>query len=195
MFDQYAENFDSDLLENLKYATPTKAYEVFAAKKQPMIDSILDLGCGTGLSILPFQEQCNENTLCVGVDLSRKMIEVARKKNVYTTLIAQSIKEYLETETSHYSLILCLDTLVYIRHLDSIFSRVFAIAEQTFLFSTENTQAKEPTLQRSGRYAHPPHYVENKLKEAGFSHITQQESLLRKDGEHWIEGVIWMAEK
>ncbi|MAA78719.1 MAG: hypothetical protein CL916_05625 [Deltaproteobacteria bacterium] len=196
LFDQYADNFDTDLLENLKYATPTKAYEVYAAKnKDVSLQSILDLGCGTGLSILPFQSQINKDARCVGVDLSSKMLDVARKKNLYTKLFSESIKEYLEKETSKYELILCLDTLVYIRHLDFIFSRVFEITTQTFLFSTENTQAQEPTLQRSGRYAHPPHYIESKLKEAGFLHITQKESLLRKDGEHWIEGVIWMAQK
>ena len=196
LFDQYAENFDTDLLENLKYATPTKAFEVYALEnKEKTVRSILDLGCGTGLSIIPFLPQCSSDTHCVGVDLSSKMLDVARKKNIYTHLHAQSIKEYLEQETSQYELVLCLDTLVYIRHLDAIFSRAFAVSTETFLFSTENTQAEEPTLQRSGRYAHPPHYVEAKLKEAGFTSIIQKESLLRKDGEHWIEGVIWMAQK
>ena len=74
-------------------------------------------------------------------------------------------------------------------HHDSSFTN------NIFLFSTESTQAKEPTLQRSGRYAHPPLYIEEKLKDAGFTQITYKESLLRKDGEHWIEGMIWMAQK
>ena len=196
LFDQYAESFDSDLIENLKYATPTKAHELYSSQNtSEIIRSILDLGCGTGLSILPFRSHCSTDANCVGVDLSGKMLDIAKKKKIYTNLHCESIKDYLEHETTVYDLVLCLDTLVYIRHIDTICKRVFELTKRTFIFSTEDTQATEPTLQRSGRYAHPPNYVENALKEAGFNDIKQQKSLLRKDGDHWIEGIIWMAQK
>lgn len=197
LFDQYAENFDRDLLENLAYATPAKAFEVLMKEHDKLnVVNLLDLGCGTGLSLAPFHAQCDPNGIRVGVDLSKNMLDVAKKKAVYTEVHAQSIKEYVDIENRAFDLVLCLDTLVYLRHLEGIFGGVSdRINNGVFLFSTENTSAEEPTLQRSGRYAHPPHYIKQLLKNTGFTLKTHQKSLLRKDGEHWIEGSIWLAQK
>jgi predicted TPR repeat methyltransferase len=198
LFDQYADHFDKDLLENLAYATPKKSHELCTKHKdKETFSSVLDLGCGTGLSLLPFIEHCSKEALLVGVDLSAKMLEVAEKKSLYTELHCDSIKEYMDKEKRIFELILCLDTLVYLRQLEGLFS---SIREQVsddgyFLFSTETTKANEPTLQRSGRYAHPQSYIQQMIDSQGWNCVAKKESLLRKDGEHWIEGMIWMIQR
>lgn len=198
LFDQYADHFDSDLIHNLSYATPQKAYTLFQEFASPLpITSILDLGCGTGLSFSPFQPNTDPSALVVGVDVSEKMLTIAKEKRLYSELHAASIKEYIEREARRFSLVLCLDTLVYIRHFDELFSGISACNSPRgyFLFSTETTRASHPTLQSSGRYAHPENYVEDICIKHGWRLVKKEKSLLRKDGVHWIEGMIWLFQK
>ena len=196
LFDQYAQNFDQDLIENLAYATPQKSQELFAAHAIEL-ESVLDLGCGTGLSLAPFTQYIKPDAITVGVDISSKMLEVAAEKSLYTELHSQSIRDFVEQDIRQFDLTLCLDTLVYLKDLDKLFSfiRHRVSSEGLFLFSTETTKAKTPILQRSGRYAHPNHYVLDILQQQNWKTISQQECLLRKDGAHWVKGTLWLVSK
>ena len=194
LFNQYAEKFDSDLQENLSYSTPELAYQLLLeSTATPSFEAILDLGCGTGLSIQPFYQ---EGMKCVGVDISEMMIEQARKKNLYTELHASEIVQFLQYETRQFSLSLCLDTLVYIQNLEEIFAAVRSCSAPggLWLCSTEKGKGTAPRLQSSGRYAHPESYVKNVAKQQKWNIVAHQEANLRKDGDRWIRGVIWLFE-
>ena len=195
LFDQYANNFELDLQQNLGYATPTQAAALYQRyfPKHP-ISSILDLGAGTGLSLEPFWV---EKAHTVGVDISQNMLDKAKEKNIYAELHCQSLKDYLSKETRGFDLVLCLDTFVYLRNLGEIFSKIRQSTNPkgVFLFSTEKNDAETPLLQSSGRYSHPQPFLENLLRECGWQIISVTETLLRKEGEHWIKGNIWIAQK
>lgn len=195
LFDQYADDFDQDLQEKLGYATPTKAFALYQQLcPDQQAASILDLGAGTGLSIQPFLAQ---QALSVGVDISQKMLDKAKTKNIYSELHCQSFKEYLAQENREFDLVLCLDAFVYIRNLGDIFTDIFRCTSPNgiFIFSTEKNDAQTPLLQPSGRYSHPQRFLENLLQEKGWNVVSVLDTSLRKDGDHWIKGNIWVARK
>jgi predicted TPR repeat methyltransferase len=75
-FDQFAPQFDSQLIETLQYTAPSQMTKLLA-RHRTHFNQMLDLGCGTGLAaakLLPFGE-----TL-VGVDLSSGMLAEAAKR-------------------------------------------------------------------------------------------------------------------
>lgn len=79
-YDQWAQDYDSDLEEDFAWIGPQRAAEVLG-KHVPKNSRVLDAGAGTGLvgqamSILGYVE-------LVAMDLSRGMLEQARSKNVY----------------------------------------------------------------------------------------------------------------
>ena len=74
MFDQYAPGFEADLVETLGYRAPAllrKAVEAAckAQGRMATFDSMLDLGCGTGLAGAAFRDCVKHLT---GADLSHR---------------------------------------------------------------------------------------------------------------------------
>ena len=63
--------------------------------KIDFLGSIMDLGCGTGLFGIEIRQFCEH---LEGVDLSEKMLDKAKEKNIYNNLIKQDILDYLSNE-------------------------------------------------------------------------------------------------
>jgi predicted TPR repeat methyltransferase len=57
----------------------------------------------------------------VGVDLSPKMIEAAKRKNMYNRLAAGDLIDCLAMETAPFDLILAADVFVYLPDLNPVF--------------------------------------------------------------------------
>src|SRR5262249_19843799 len=70
LFDSYADHYDQHLLSKLGYCGPQLLREALGPAAAPALD-ILDLGCGTGLGGLRFQDLARSLT---GVDLSPRML-------------------------------------------------------------------------------------------------------------------------
>ena len=86
LFDQYAPRFDR-ALEDLNYSAPARLREAIT-QHGTRFGSMLDLGCGTGLAGAAFRPHVD---WLAGVDLSPKMIEVARAKGLYDRLAVADI--------------------------------------------------------------------------------------------------------
>jgi tetratricopeptide (TPR) repeat protein len=80
LFDDYAETFDTELVENLQYRVPESLLAAVQAAVVERNLDILDLGCGTGLCGPLFKPL---SRILAGVDLSPKMIAKARARAVY----------------------------------------------------------------------------------------------------------------
>jgi SAM-dependent methyltransferase len=77
VFRRYADFYDS-LYEDKNYRDECNFIKhVFETYSEKEVNSILDLGCGTGSHALPFADMGYSVT---GVDLSENMLEIARKK-------------------------------------------------------------------------------------------------------------------
>lgn len=199
LFDQYASKFDHHLQEDLKYDVPQKARQLLNSLKEceaPFVN-LLDLGCGTGLSIEPFLDLTTVDSQIIGVDLSQNMLHQAEHKGVYTELVHSSLGEFLNQTCTSFDLVLCLDTLVYCADLKHIFQQIKnrMSIEGVAIFSTERSDTEEVTLQTTGRYAHSIEYISTTLSELGLSLCCVDGTELRKDGSRWVLGDIWIVRR
>ncbi|MDQ8039241.1 MAG: tetratricopeptide repeat protein [Rickettsiella sp.] len=174
LFDSYAPRFDTHLKDTLCYKTP----ELLRQEITPYLNSkkykILDLGCGTGLSGIPFSEIAEK---LIGIDISSKMLALAKTKNCYSELIEADILNGISQLSEPYDLILCIDTLVYFGKLDALFSVVASYLEEKglFCFSIEisDTSVTSYRLQTSGRYQHAIIYINNLAKKNNLKCLAQ----------------------
>lgn len=84
IYDDWAETYEEDLIENYGYTAPQIAVEAFRAAG-PGPGPIIDFGCGTGLVGVELSEQGFSQI--DGVDISPKMLAQAGEKGVYRDLI------------------------------------------------------------------------------------------------------------
>ncbi len=82
-YDRWAESYDAEVTGN-GYATPPRCAEALKAAGLPPDATLLDMGCGTGLSGAAFAEA--GFTMIDGCDLSEGMLEVARRRGIYRGL-------------------------------------------------------------------------------------------------------------
>lgn len=193
LFDTYAEKFDEHLVKDLEYQTPSKLRALFDSHhaKRENNYSILDLGCGTGLSGAAFADHARNMD---GIDLSPKMIEKARARNIYDNLEVADLVEYLSDRRDTYDLVLAADVFVYIGDLANIFRATHAGLKThgVFCFSVERHKGKTSyVLRNSGRYAHSPEYVESLAHEFGFTISARETTTIRKERGSSIQGELF----
>src|SRR5262249_20342126 len=119
LFDQFSADYDARMIGQLGYRAPSILRELanlVIAPEKPL--SILDLGCGTGLSGAAFRDMASRLD---GIDLSPKMIEQARARGIYDSLAVADIDTAL-AQGDTYDLILAADTLVYFGDLEHVFA-------------------------------------------------------------------------
>ncbi len=153
LFDDYAEKFDSHLVKALRYGVPEQLVNLL----RPYADAggqkwdILDLGCGTGLSgaaLAPVARQI------VGVDLSAKMLDKARERNLYQRLEQLDLLTMMQAEAAaSYDVVFATDVFVYVGKLDELVHQVQRLLRPggLFAFSVESLDAlTDDATQRSG---------------------------------------------
>jgi predicted TPR repeat methyltransferase len=118
LFDDYSSNFEQSL-QALEYKAPnliTKA----ALRLDRQFHSVLDLGCGTGLSAEFLVGEMGIRTL-IGVDLSPGMLSVAEEKGIYDYLFAGDMTSLVRVMADRQQL----------RKLDSVDSGVMEAGIET----------------------------------------------------------------
>jgi len=180
LYSTFAEKFDELLVDKLNYPTPSllrKLVDQTLTSKPGRKGSqcCVDLGCGTGLSGLAFRD-CTEHM--IGVDLSPEMIEKAKERKCYDTLVVGCIESTLESTLFHgtadsdpiryVDLVVACDVFVYLGDLQQVFEIIrqcLAPGVGRFAFSIERLQetavgGKGFVLQRTARFAHKRSYLE-----------------------------------
>jgi len=189
LFDDYADEFDNSLVEQLQYKLPFLITELVntVAPSLSKFNNVIDLGCGTGLA---GQELRGISNRLTGVDLSNKMIIKAKERQVYDHLITGDISKALSNTTEKYDLFVALDVLIYIGEVSSIFKAIRNCCSQSaiFIFSIEVQTDGDYSLLKTGRYSHSLDYI---LRNSSrFKLLESREVKLRKDNEKWITGNI-----
>ncbi len=194
LFDHYSLNFERHLREELQYDVPRLVYEKFAElglSNGRRFRHTLDLGCGTGLAGELFRPLSVELS---GVDLSEKMLLLAREKKIYDRLLVADMRHFLQGGEERYDLFLAFDCFIYLGELESIFAAITAHAHPGayFAFSTESLVGDGFLLQPSTRYAHGRGYIENLARRLGWRILLGEAVDLRKDKWGWIAGEIYI---
>ena len=192
LFDDYAERFDDSLVEKLHYKLPFIIKELIFKfnNANSKFKKVIDLGCGTGLAGPNLIEVSDNLT---GIDLSENMIKKAKKLDIYDSLIVGDIVEKLELSEEKYDLFIALDVFIYIGDAASIFNAVRRCCNKNsyFIFSIETHQGEGYSLLKSSRYAHSDSYI-LKVASNGFELVDSQDVKLRKEGNKWIDGKIYI---
>ncbi len=191
LFDQYAPYFDRHL-GVLDYKVPQLLFDavqnVLGDKVPPL--TVLDLGCGTGLSGDKFLPIANR---IIGIDISEKMLEVARSKNIYADLRLASIDEAI-LEFSNIDVIIAADSLVYFGDLGDIFAKCRSVLKPggIFAFTLELAETYPYVLERSARFAHSDGYIKELAEQNNFVILQASNVALRKQDNCVINGNMYI---
>jgi predicted TPR repeat methyltransferase len=143
---------------------------------------ILDIGCGTGLvgaQVRPLAGKLD------GVDISPAMLEKARDKELYDSLVQTDLVPFMSGHKGSYDAILGAATLIHFGNLRALFQAAALCLRDSGLFvftvfsnetdvseeadGTDFAVAANTKLAQSGCYTHSVHYVERLARESGFS--------------------------
>ncbi|MFO1217189.1 MAG: tetratricopeptide repeat protein [Burkholderiaceae bacterium] len=189
LFDDYADQFDSHLVNVLRYRTPTVLAEAIRRAQPQGFRSALDLGCGTGL-VAPLLAGLVAHL--DGVDLSQRMLDKARALGRYDRLDKADVVAHLLATDRRYDLVLSADVVPYLGELEPLFAAVRRVIEPggVFAFSAERAPAGERfVLRASMRYAHGEAYLCELAAAHGFTIAELLAQVLREDAGVPIDGL------
>jgi predicted TPR repeat methyltransferase len=202
LFDQYAVRYDTSLTENLAYRGPIILHDaiervVKASGRSFHFETVLDLGCGTGLAGAAFRQASGQLT---GVDLAEAMVAKAAAKNIYDRLVSADLADFLEQEargTTRYDLVIAADVFVYVNDLSPIFLAAARVTkpDALFAFTAETHTGSGVTLLPTLRYAHAGPHLRALLGAAGFSVADLAETSVRSEKGRPVESLVVVAQK
>jgi predicted TPR repeat methyltransferase len=159
LFDEYADRFDSELVDTLRYRGHEQVCAPLAQLHPAPFASVLDLGCGSGLAAPLLRPGAAR---LVGVDLSPRMIERAAATGAYDELHVAEAVAWLASTPERHDLVVACDVFIYLGDLAILFAAVarVLVPDGVFAFTVEEGQADAgydllPTL----RYAHSERYL------------------------------------
>ena len=197
-FDSFAGSFDAKLAK-LLYRAPDLVAAMLAgsvAGSSKCLD-VLDAGCGTGLCG-PLVAQYARRL--VGVDLSARMLDRARARNVYDELVKRELTAYLRESRSTFDVIVSADTLVYFGALGEVVaaSANALRAGGRLVFTVEELSGASSdagyAIRSHGRYGHTREYLERVLSGANLRPEIVPAELRLEAGEP-VKGLVVLAEK
>jgi predicted TPR repeat methyltransferase len=158
---------------------------------------VLDAGCGTGLCgplIAPYARRLT------GVDLSARMLDQARARNVYDELVKGELTAFLCGARAEYDVIVSADTLCYFGPLHDVTAAAAAALRPggQVVFTVEELIAGGAesgySLSARGRYQHAHQYVERVLAAAHLRSAIASAELRLESGEP-VPGLVVRATK
>lgn len=193
LFDEYSSNFDDHLVRRLGYSMPEMIrMELITLSGNNMhFNRLLDLGCGTGLVGLSLKPYTNDLT---GVDVSGRMLEIARARNIYSALHCTEIQLFLNYSSDTFDLCTCADVFPYIGDVHLLIRAVRNYLKDSayFVFSTELAAGSGYVLRKTGRYAHSRDYINKLAEDTDFRVVRMRAKNLRKQGGSWIPGDLFV---
>jgi predicted TPR repeat methyltransferase len=207
VFDGYADRFESHLIF-LGYRLPGAIRALLLGHPKIAaglpLGAALDLGCGTGLVALAIGDLPIESF--TGVDLSPRMLEQAKAKQLYKELREADILADLEVRDQSWPLILAADVLCYFGAIEDLLTLVHKRLEPGgwFVFSVEQILPDRDgvipgngnwALQRQGRFAHAEHYVYEAACAAGFRVLRLDRVVVRQEAGIDVPALLFALER
>jgi predicted TPR repeat methyltransferase len=190
LFDQFSADYDRKMLDELSYRAPLILRELagLVMGATPGSLDILDLGCGTGLAGLAFRELARRLD---GIDLSPRMIGLARARGIYNALMVADLEAALGQRGPAYELILAADTLVYLGDLRPVFQGASQRLKPGgwLLFTVERAAGEGYELGPKRRYRHAEGYLRDEAARAGLEVAGLLECSPRDEAKVPVEGL------
>ncbi len=186
-YDLYAEFYDqkSAYLDSFEGHALLKMMKALKGKR------VLDLGCGTGRIVPELLKTANE---VVGLDTSKKMLEVAKKKFPNVEFVCGEAKA-LPFEDESFDAVVATFLIVHIPNPEICFEEVYRVLKPGGVFLVTNiNQRKAPKLELKERrkiviksFYHLPQHVRKALEKSFFK-IEKEDFVYEK--EQWINQII-----
>ena len=206
LFNAYAPRFDRHLFQSLRYRGPMLLADAVqnappqSARPKPW--DILDLGCGTGMTALPFRDSARS---ILGVDLAPRMLEHAARRTtrdgklVYDDLLQADIVAAARSKPDCYDLVLAADVFIYLGDLLPVFSAVHGALRDggLFAFTVEAwTGSDDYRLLPTRRYAQSSPYIRTLAQRVGFAEISRHTAAIRLgEDQRPVSGYIFLLRK
>jgi predicted TPR repeat methyltransferase len=193
LFDWFAPRYDRLLSGPLDYRGAQETLSLLR-EVEPNRDAFrafADLGCGTGVvgeSVGEYYRIDRE----VGVDVSRKMIEVARSKGVYDEFVRRDAQEYLTAHPDSFDLITAVDLFINIGELETLMPAIAGGVKPggIVVYTIETLASGKYKLMATGRFAHALTYIEDLARGAGLVPVKAKPVTLRFEKSRPVSGVV-----
>ena len=186
LFDQYADRFDTALVERLDYRGPEHLRAALDAVRpvQGASERVLDLGCGTGLGGAAVRDRA---AWLEGLDLSPAMVAKAERKGLYDKLHVGDMLALppLPQDGRAFDLVIAADAVIYLGDLAPLFVQVGGRLAPggLFAFTTQKGDDEaEFALGAECRYSHGRPYLERLAAAHGFAVARMDETVCRREG-------------
>ncbi len=200
LFDHYAPAFDKALTEGLGYRAPALLMDAVGAAcreagRAVHFGAMLDLGCGTGLAGAAFRQRADR---LVGVDLSPRMVDQARAKNLYDRLDVGDVVPFLADERAAgavYDLIIAADVFVYFPDLAPVAAAAASVlaAGGLFAFTVEAHDGVGVILGEALRYAHGAEHLRVAIDRAGLKLVGLDAAATRTEKGQPVPALVAVA--
>jgi len=186
LFDGYASDFQTHLVEALKYSAHTTLLQPLleTGRRYP---SALDLGCGTGLCAPLLKKMCDTID---GVDVSAAMVQQATGSGLYHSVSQNDLLPWLRSRNTPADLIVAADVFIYVGELTEVFAEVARLLshEGCFAFSVETSEGEGLRLLPSLRYAHSETYIRELAARHGLKIRSSYHGPIREEQRQPIAG-------
>ena len=191
-FDQFAEEFDHQLVDVLGYDA-FRQLATLAERYMTKSTRMLDLGCGTGLAGPLLAAPGRTLT---GVDLSPGMLRKACERACYDELVEGEAVAYLADHRNAFDLIFAADVLIYVGDLGELMARAAeALAPGGVFALTIETADEDLALLPSGRFAHGLAHVQRLATDSAFDVLEAETIPIRYETRGFVTGTLIVLRK
>ena len=200
LFDEYAPSFDRHLTKSLAYRGPDLVADALQRAcsrlgRPHRFGPTLDLGCGTGLMARALDGLCER---MVGVDLSRLMLEKARRTTLYADLHEGDLVGFLSSRaTGEADLVVAADVFVYMASLEAAFREAHRALrpEGLFAFTVQTHDGAGYVLGADARYAHGESYLRELAQTTAFGIVLLEQASTREDRGEPVPGLLAVLQR
>jgi predicted TPR repeat methyltransferase len=192
VFDDFAGEFDRQLVDQLRYVTPQllgdRMASVLAAPARQY--AVLDAGCGTGLCgafLRGYAERL------IGVDLSVNMLKKAAERRLYDDLVESELVAFLDRHPAGFDVIAAADVFVYFGAMTAAFESAARALRPggVYAISVERLDGgADYKLNPHGRYSHSEAYLRRLAGSVGLEIAQLDTVVLRHEVGQPVHGMI-----
>jgi predicted TPR repeat methyltransferase len=197
LFNDYAARFDHELTGKLQYRGPEVLRTLLGAQSDRQNLRVIDVGCGTGLSGIPFRDLAGTLT---GIDLSPAMLVQAKARDLYDRLIeGEAVTALAELPPASADLIVAADVLVYLGDLEPFHREATRVLAPGGLLLASVEAAGDPEtpfhLHDGLRYQHGADALRRLLEALGYRIIALTPVTTRLNRGGPVAGLAYLAER
>ena len=155
-YDDWAQSYDDDLA-SWSYQAPAVVADTMVTRA-PAGESVLDVGCGTGLVGRALRARGFAGRL-LGIDISAASLEVARECGAYDSLERADLQERLAFDDDSVDAVVCVGVMTYLPDVEAVwreYARVarpgglVVVTQREDLWETRSCQAVVDRLHAEG---------------------------------------------